>query len=273
MTLVVIGPVTNDLVVIGDEKSQKTGGATYFQSFVFEEFFKDYLAIVNCSDKSLINDFPNSDKVKVILKEDTHYFINNYPNPKDLDIRNQLSNFANIPVLKGDLEGILPDEIDGFVINPLNRYDFPVETIDYLKSFDVPIFVSIQGFLRLPGVKLNDDFTIRLDNYDELRGILVGINSIFLDEAEADIIGTDYDVDEIVITNGSNGSRIISDDEIRIDAVECDKVVDTTGCGDTYMAAYISQILIGKSQKEAGNFASLISSKKIGSFGPFKSNK
>ena len=50
MTLVAIGPVTKDLVVIGDEKSHKVGGATYFQSFVFEEFFPDYLAIVNCSD-------------------------------------------------------------------------------------------------------------------------------------------------------------------------------------------------------------------------------
>ena len=43
MTLVVIGPVTRDLVVIGDEKSQKTGGAIYFQSFVFEEFYKEVL--------------------------------------------------------------------------------------------------------------------------------------------------------------------------------------------------------------------------------------
>lgn len=273
MTLVVIGPVTKDLVVIGDESSQKTGGATYFQSFVFEEFLKDYLAIVNCSDESLVDDFPNLDKVKVILKEDTHYFINSYPNPLDLDIRNQLSNFANIPILKSDLEEILPDEIDGFVINPLNRHDFPAETIDFLKSFNVPIFVSIQGFLRLPDVEVNGNFTIKLDNFDALGGILTGANSIFLDEAEASIIGTDYDVDEIVITNGSNGSRIISDDEIEIEAVQCDNVVDTTGCGDTYMAAYISQILIGKSQKEAGNFASSVSSKKIESFGPFNCNK
>ena len=36
MTLVVIGPVTNDLVVIGKESSNKVGGATYFQSFVFD---------------------------------------------------------------------------------------------------------------------------------------------------------------------------------------------------------------------------------------------
>ena len=79
MTLVVIGPVTRDLIVIGDEKSHKVGGATYYQSFVFEEFFNDYLAIVNCDDKSLINGFPDLDKVRVIEKDTTHFFINRYP--------------------------------------------------------------------------------------------------------------------------------------------------------------------------------------------------
>ena len=59
MTLVVIGPVTNDLVIIGEEKSNMVGGATYFQSFVFEEFFNDYMAFVNCCDESLIGDFPD----------------------------------------------------------------------------------------------------------------------------------------------------------------------------------------------------------------------
>ena len=42
--------ITKDLVIIGDREYQKVGGATYYQSFVFEKFYKDYLAIVNCSD-------------------------------------------------------------------------------------------------------------------------------------------------------------------------------------------------------------------------------
>ncbi|WP_406534660.1 PfkB family carbohydrate kinase [Methanobrevibacter sp.] len=273
MTLVVIGPVTKDLIVIGDKQSQKIGGATYFQSFVFEEFYKDYMAIVNCADESMVNDFPDLDKVKVLLKENTHYFINRYPFEDDLDIREQSSNFAEIPILKSDLESILPEKIDGFVINPLNRYDFPAETIDYLKSFNVPVFISVQGFLRVADVEANGNFTIKLEDFDNLSDILRGANAIFLDEAEASIIGLDFDVDETVITNGSRGSRIISDDEIRIDAVKCDNVVDTTGCGDTYMAAYISQKLLLKSSENAGNFASRVASDKIGQFGPYKINR
>ena len=263
MTLIVIGPVTKDLIVIGDEKTHKIGGATYFQSFVFEKFYNDYLAIVNCSDEDLVKEFPDSEKVKVILKDDTHFFINNYPNPDNLDIRNQLSNFANIPILKSDLENVLPKNIDAFVLNPLNRYDFNLETIDYLKSFDVPIFLSIQGFLRIPDMQVNENFTIKLDNFDELNDVLSGVSAIFLDEAEENIIGTDYDVDEMVITDGSNGSRIISTSQIKIDAVKCDNIVDTTGSGDTYMASYISHRLNGNSIKQSGDFASYITSEKL----------
>ncbi|WP_295589317.1 PfkB family carbohydrate kinase [uncultured Methanobrevibacter sp.] len=272
MTLVVIGPVTEDLIIIGEEKSRKVGGATYFQSFVFEEFYKDYLAVVNCSDESLIRDFPSKDKVKVVLKDDTHFFINRYPFEDNLDIREQISNFADIPILKSDLEDILPDEIDAFVINPLNRHDFPLETIDYLKSFNVPIFMSVQGFLRMPLDEVNENYTIKLEDFDEFCDILEGVTSIFLDEGELNIIGLDFDVDEIVVTDGSRGSRIIGDGEIKIDAVKCEDVVDTTGCGDTYMAAYITQKILLKNSKIAGDFASSIASRKIENSGPYNSN-
>ena len=269
MTLVIIGPVTNDLIIIGDEKSFKVGGATYFQSFVFEKFFSDYLAIVNCSDESLVSDFPDSSKVTVIKKDDTHFFINRYPYEDNRDIRQQISNFADIPIQPSDLEGVLPENIDGFVINPLNRNDFPCETIEYLKSFDVPIFVSIQGFLRVRGNQVNENYAIELDKFNDLATILSGAHSIFLDEDEKNLIGDDVDVDEMVITAGSRGSRIISDEEIRIDAVDCENVVDTTGCGDTYMAAYISKRLDNFSIKESGDFASKIASEKISYFGHY----
>ena len=90
----------------------------------------------------------------------------------------------------------------------------------------------------------------------------VGITAIFLDESEAKLVFDDdnysrYDIDEIVITNASEGSRIICGNEI-------------TGCGDTYMAAYILKRLLLDSPEEAGEFASLIASEKLMSFGPYK---
>ena len=71
MTLVLIGPACEDLIIIGDKENSKVGGASYFQSFVYEEFNEDYLAIVNASSEDLINSFPDKSKVKLILKDET----------------------------------------------------------------------------------------------------------------------------------------------------------------------------------------------------------
>ena len=280
MTIVVIGPLTQDQIITSNSKTSVAGGASYFQSFVFEEFNMDYVVVANFNNLDLIKDFPNLGNLIPIVGDDTHYFINEYPERDNSDIRKQYTNFADIPLLKNQLEFVLDDifEIDAFILNPLNRNDFPVETIDYLKTFNVPIYLSVQGFLRLPDEKVDDkNYSIKLEMYNDLEDILNGVTGIFLDESEAKIVFDDgnynkYDIDEIVITNGSDGSRIIVEsDEIKIEAVEVDNIMDATGCGDTYMAAYILKRLLLDSQKEAGEFASLIASEKLMSFGPYKS--
>lgn len=275
MAIVNIGPVTRDLIITKDNKESKTGGAVYFQAFVFEEFYPDYLVITNCSDASLINDFPDKSKVKLIRKEETHYFINDYPNNDDYRI--QSSNFANIPITIRDLESLLPDDIDAFIVNPLNAFDFPKDTIDYLKSFNVPIYISFQGFLRYPYKKIGDNYSIKLKLSSYVKDIIEGVEGIFLDESEALILFEnndfkDFNTNEIVITNGSKGSRVISDKEYKIEAVKNEKVIDSTGCGDTYMAAYISKKLTTKSILKSANFASKVASDKLCFSGPFKGN-
>ena len=282
MTLVVLGPATEDIIIKNGIKESKVGGATFFQAFVYEALNIDYLAIVNLSNLDIIYKFPDKNKVIALLKEDTHFFINEYPEEDNLDLRVQLSNFANIPILVDELKPILDkiDKIDAFVINPLNQYDFPRETMDYLKNFKVPIYLSIQGFLRKKDYLKNDDGYngILLDKNSNIQAIVNDTSGIFLDENEFHIMFEDNDfsscnVGEIIVTNGSKGSRIISninDNEIIIEPVEQMYIVDSTGCGDTYMAAYISKKLEAKSSLEAGNFASLIASEKLSSYGPYK---
>lgn len=281
MTLVLIGPVCEDLIIIEGEKTSKVGGASFFQSFVYDEFYNDYLAIVNCSKENLAESFPDKSKVKVIPKEETHYFINEYPNKDNLDIRNQSTNFADIPITANDLKTIFNDlddklnddfRIDGFVLNPLNSNDFTVETLDYLGSFNCPIYISLQGFLRF--IDENGSMELRTSNIiDKINEIS---DVVFLDESEASIIkGTSLFESlgpNLVITNGSKGSRILksNDEIIKINTVKCDNIVDATGCGDTYMAAFISSMMNGHDLEESGNFASLIASKKLEQFGPFK---
>ena len=275
MTLILIGPACEDLIIIGDKESSKVGGASFFQSFVYEEFYNDYLAILNASNVDLMDEFPDKSKVKIILKDDTHHFINEYPDKDNLDIRKQSTNFANVPILSDELKNILEecvidnDDIDAFVLTPLNSNDFPIETLEFLKTFDVPIYVSLQGFLRF----MDEDNSMILKLSDDLNYIFEISDTIFMDESEFDIIKSEkFEGSNLVITNGSKGSRIIEVDgtTIKINAVKCDNIVDATGCGDTYMAAYISAILNNKTFKNSADFASMIASKKLENFGPYK---
>ena len=275
MTLVLIGPLCEDLIIIGDEESSKVGGASYFQSFVYEEFYDDYLAIVNASNPDLIDAFPDRSKVRLLLKDDTHHFINEYPNKDDLDIRRQSTNFADIPILKDDLKAIFEGDdmdVDAFVLNPLNSNDFPQETIEYLSGFNVPVFISLQGFLRFKG----EGNSLVLGYDEKLDSVISFSDVLFMDEDEFTVIsGSDFHDFELVITNGSKGSRILfnsegKEEEICIDAVKCEVIIDSTGCGDTYMASYISHRLKGKSIRESADFASLISSLKLKTSGPYR---
>ena len=98
-----------------------------------------------------------------------------------------------------------------------------------------------------------------------------------MDEGEASILFEnndykDFNINEIIITDGSKGSRVISDMEYKIKAVKNDNIIDSTGCGDTYMAAYISKKLTTESISKSADFASKIASDKLSFFGPFKSN-
>ncbi len=275
MTLFCIGPAAKDIIIKQSDRKSKTGGASYYQSFVFEKYYSDYHCIINCADESLLNEFPDSNKINLIKKDKTHFFTNCYPtnNP---DYRIQSSNFADIPILKKDLVKILPESIDAIILNPLNAFDFPLKTINYLKTLEVPIFTSVQGFLRRPANKISDNsYSIDLRCPDNFCEIISSFDSLFLDEKEASIIFPDndykkYDINEIIITNGSRGSRVISDEEYNISPVINNNIVDSTGCGDTFMAAYVAKKLSSKSILESANFASKIASEKLSFFGPFK---
>ncbi len=275
MTLVLIGPACEDLIIIGDKESSKVGGASFFQTFVYEEYYDDYLAIMNASNVDLIDEFPDKSKVKLILKDETHHFINEYPDKDNLDMRKQSTNFADIPILADEIKNILDEceiddgDIDAFVLTPLNSNDFPIETLKFLKTFDVPIFISLQGFLRFKDE--NNSMILKLS--DDLKYVFDISDTIFMDEGEFDIIKCEkFEGSTLVITNGSKGSRIIDSNDItiKINAVKCNNIVDATGCGDTYMAAYISARLKNKTFKNSADFASMIASQKLENFGPYK---
>ena len=82
--------------------------------------------------------------------------------------------------------------------------------------------------------------------------------------------------DEVIITQGSNGSTIYSkklDEIYKIPAFSPKKTEDPTGLGDTYMAAYAARKLEIEDPKMCGMFAAAASVIKLESKGAFKGNR
>jgi adenosine kinase len=73
----------------------------------------------------------------------------------------------------------------------------------------------------------------------------------------------DY-VDALIITRGSEGSYIYTNDKrLDIPCAKANQLTDPTGCGDAYRAGLIHGILNGKDWETTGRIASLMGAIKI----------
>ena len=71
-----------------------------------------------------------------------------------------------------------------------------------------------------------------------------------------------------IITDGPNGSFIITDgDVIKSNGFEVE-AIDTNGAGDMFAGAFMHAMLSGKELHECGAFANLAASKIVQTFGP-----
>lgn len=272
-----LGSLTKDRIIINNSRKDCLGGAVYYQSFVYDNFKLDYLGGLTLSsdDIELLNEFSNTDSIKPIFKDETINFINEYCD-KNSDERKQSSNFSNIPIEINDIKSIIDEnDFDAIILNTILKTDFKYETYEYLKSLNIPIYLSIQGLLR----DCDDNGNIILKYNTEINKIISNIQSLFLDQFEAKLIfndlsigdiarklSNDFNINEVIITCGSGGSLIYLKDNneiYKIKAIKPEKIIDSTGCGDTYMASYISRRLSGHNCKDSGLFASLCATIKL----------
>jgi adenosine kinase len=70
-------------------------------------------------------------------------------------------------------------------------------------------------------------------------------------------------VEALIITRGSQGSIIYTDQEISIAPVKVDEPIDPTGCGDAYRAGLVYGIVNELSWERTGRLASVMGAIKI----------
>jgi sugar/nucleoside kinase (ribokinase family) len=163
-----------------------------------------------------------------------------------------------------------------FHLGPLLHDDIPVNIIEHLSKRSL-VSLDIQGYLRHVSNK-----KVEHRDWAEKKRALPHVSVLKANEFEMEVVTgltnvrdgarylADLGVAEVIITLGSKGSLIYKEGVFYdIRAFEAPVVIDATGCGDTYMAAYLWKRSEGAEVDEAGEFGAALATLKIAAFGPF----
>ena len=164
-----------------------------------------------------------------------------------------------------------------FHLGSLLADDFSPEIVKFLAQKGC-ISIDVQGYLReVRGEK------VYAVNWKDMDAVLPYVDIVKLNEHEMYAIMhtndpkivaeklASYGVREVIITLGSYGSLIYANKTCyEIPAYTPQKIVDATGCGDTYSTGYLYMRSQGATFQEAGRFASAMCTLKLEHNGPFE---
>ena len=162
------------------------------------------------------------------------------------------------------------------VLGTLLADDFDLDALRYLSERGT-LVVDAQGYLR----EVRGEEVHAID-WKEKREALRYVDILKVNEYEIEVLTgvtdqhracellAEWGVKEVLLTLGSYGSVVYADGKFYdIPAYDPLNVVDATGCGDTYVMAYVYRRLLGDDPGQAGRFASAVASIKLEASGPF----
>jgi sugar/nucleoside kinase (ribokinase family) len=269
-----IGHITRDKVVTPQTEMHMAGGTAFYFSHAINTTRAKYLLVTALGESDLprVADL-RAKNIEVMALPSIHtvYFENTYTG--NLDHRTQRVLQVADPFTT---EQLLPAEAGIYHLGPLLAHDMSVELIRLLSSKG-KVSLDVQGFLR----KVDGQKVVPIDWADKVEA-LPYISMLKANEHEMEVLTgqadprtgarmlADWGVEEVIITLGSRGSVLYHDSTFYdIPAYVPQQVVDATGCGDTYMAGYLSQRIEGVGLQYAGEFAAAMASLKLESPGPF----
>lgn len=275
-----VGHITLDKVITPDNTVHMPGGTSFYCSHAINHFDDiDYTLVAGLasSEMPVVDDLrARGIEVKVIPSRNSVYFENIYN--EDVDNSRQQRVLAKADPFTVDQLSDVDAKV--YLLGALLADDFSVDIIEYLAKKG-KVAIDSQGYLR----EVRDKKVYAIDWKDKLRALKY-VHALKVNELELEALtGTDdivkggqmlYDwgVKEVLMTFGSMGS-VIYDGETynRIPAYVPNKIVDPTGCGDTYLIGYLYQRQKGASIGDAGRFAAAMATIKIEALGPFKKGK
>lgn len=291
--ILLIGPTTRDIIKCdGKIVSENLGGTVYYAAAALAAIGESCRVLTCCSsaDRNLLTKHFNLPGVSVdlILSKLTMQ----YENETFSDLPN-MRNMRVLAVSDPFSENLLVDELyDAIHLGPLLNSDISLAFVQRCRVLTPLLTLDAQGILRelssigtLPPIPLTLTLSPRGEGkISDCHKILALIDIVKFSEEEAAffagtsdmrkaaLIISDYGPREVVITLGDKGSLIYcKGDYYKTPASPVVKVIDTTGCGDTFMAAYLSSRLKGKCIDVAAEFANKVAAIKAQIMGSIKS--
>jgi sugar/nucleoside kinase (ribokinase family) len=274
----VVGHVTRDIVRIGTRQTEMPGGTACYSSIAMKSLGMDVAVVtkLNENDRRLLDSLYRN-RVDVFLSESlqTTSFMNIYL--EGTEQRRQKVTGIALPFTAEDVEGI---QAKVFHLGPLTRDDIPLEVIVSLAKGSV-VSLDAQGFLRENTAIDSDGGQVRLTDWPDKEEALRLVTILKTDEEEARVLSheknprqmalrlSEFGPTEVIITRGNLGSLVYAGNRFyEIPAFPPRRLVDPTGCGDTYMAGYLFLRQTVSDPGRVGEFAARTATAKLENSGP-----
>ena len=273
-----IGHITRDRIITQDPPNTvySAGGSAYYVAWAFQALPHDvYFQLVTSVSREMMPEVERLREAGVSVKSfespDNVFFENKYG--KNMDNRSQRVLAKSAPFTIEQLEGI---EARVFHLGTLLADDFAPEVVEYLATKG-DVSIDVQGYMRyvkgeqVYSTEWNDK--LRLLKHTAILKVnewecqtLTGITDPFVAAEQIHAWG----VREVIVTLGGGGSIIYAEGKFyETPAYPPSKLVDATGCGDTYSAGYLYARAKGMSYEESGRFAAAMCTLKLEHTGPF----
>ena len=285
--IICIGHITHDHIVTPDIDLHIPGGTAWYFAWGMQALADSdtnesspyrLITAVGEEDMPAVQQLREAGvRVEVLPSQATVYFENKYG--ANMNNRQQRVLSKAAPFTWDRLEPLLKGvERPYFILGSLLADDFPLDVIKHLHQIG-RVVVDVQGYLR--GVVGEE---VRATDWLQKQEALQYVDVLKTNEYEMDVLTGEQDpikavhklgqwgVGEVLLTLGDLGSFIYrrkEDTTTRIESFPPRKLVDATGCGDTYTMAYVYRRTQGAPVAEAGRFAAAVASLKLEHSGPF----
>lgn len=203
----------------------------------------------------------------------TTEFVNIFPSaPSDVRLQKVLS------VASPFQPSEITTKARAYLFGPLTRSEMDRSCIEPLASRGARVALDVQGLLR----ETTGTF-VELGPNPAALELLAWVDVLKANAEEAYLLTGSGSIEqaarrlaaagpsEILITSGSEGSHVFAKGRLTsIPAYPPAEVVDTTGCGDTYVAAYLARRLAGSAVEASADYASRVAGAKAGYHGALR---